>query len=355
MTFSWKDLTPDYDPTIQALADASEDQWGDPEVNRGNLVPFGIPQFDSALYGMDITYGELNLIIGPEKQRKTTMALNILVNYMMSEYPKEKPMTLIDTLESGMRPEKYKDALLSIVATKYLIKKGHEPKGACRQCGSDICKHMGINPDFLRFRTRTSLQKESIDYAIDTIRTWPVVIYGPSLVQGNTRSLLKSIQDPNIARWPILIQELGVKIIFLDHVQQYHIEGVAHATDYEKQIQGIAAVGDVVSQWNVVCNMLSQISLTSIREQRSGAGKLTASGGSKAHQEANVIFSVAYKSGEHVMKMAIEESRDSTGSFAVWQPLEIVSGAFYGMPQTKLTGVAPDGPAKKETKQSAFV
>jgi len=351
--FNWKDLTPKYDPTIMALADASKDQWGDPEVNRGNLIPFGIPQFDAALYGMDITYGELNLIIGPEKQRKTTMALNIIVNYMMSEYPKEKPMTLIDTLESGMKPEKYKDSLLSIVATKYLMKMGHSPKGACQACGSDPCKHIGINPDFLRYRTRTKLQVEAIDYALETIRTWPIVLYGPSLVQGDTRSLRKAIQDPDIARWPILIKELGVKVIVLDHVQQYHIEGVAHATDYEKQIQGIAAVGDVVSQWNVVCLMLSQISLTSIREQRSGAGKLTASGGSKAHQEANVIFSVGYNTGEYVMKMAIEEARDATGSFAVWQPIEIVSGAFYGFPQTRLSGVE-DAPRKKEPRQQSF-
>lgn len=329
---TYKDLTPEYDPTIQSLVDNSEDQWGDPEVNRGNLVPYGIPQFDLALYGMDITYGELDLIIGPEKQRKTTMALNIIANYMMSEFPKEKPMTVIDTLESGMKPEKYKDALLSIVATRYMIKHGHSPTGNCRACGSEYCKEIGISPDFLRYNTRTTTQKVAIDYALETVREWPMLIYGANLKQGDTRNLQKAMQTP-LSRWPILIQELDVKIMVTDHVQQYHLSGGGANSDYEKQIQAVAAVGDVVSQWNIVCLMLSQISLTSIREARNQSGKLIASGGSKAHQEANVIFSVAYKSGEGMMKMAIEEARNAS-SFAVWQTLEDVSGSFYGAAKT---------------------
>lgn len=329
---TYRDLTPEYDPNIQSLVDNSEDQWGDPEVNRGNLVPYGIPQFDIALYGMDITYGELDLIIGPEKQRKTTMALNIIANYMSSEFPKEKPLTVIDTLESGMKPEKYKDSLLSIVATRWLMKRGHTPAGNCRACGAEKCREIGISPDFLRYNSRTTNQKLAIDYALETVRTWPIMIYGANLKQGDTRNLQKAMQTPE-SRWPVIIQETGAKIFVTDHVQQYQLLGMGNASDYEKQIQAVAAVGDVVSQWNIVCLMLSQISLTSIRDARNQSGKLLASGGSKAHQEANVIFSVAYKSGEGVLKMAIEEARNAS-SFAVWQTIEDVSGSFYGSATT---------------------
>ena len=326
--FTYKDLTPHYDPSIQSLVDNSDDQWGNPLVNRENLVPFGIKPFDRALYGMDTTNGELNLIIGPQKQRKTTMAINILVNYMTADKPKVKPFTVIDTLESGMRPEKYKDTLLSVVATRLLIEEGHAPKGACRLCGGRDCEEMGINPDFLRYNTRSTTQKEAIDHARSIVRQWPMLIYGASLNQGDTRNLENALQQ-NKSRWQRLIEEAGAEIFILDHVQQYHIKGVTHASDYEKQIQAIAAVGDVVSQYNIVCLMLSQISMTSQREKRSGAGNLTASGGTKAHQEANVIFSASYQDGAGYMKMTIEESRDS-GNFSVYQDLEDVSGAFYG-------------------------
>lgn len=330
---TYRDLTPEYDPNIRTLVDNSEDQWGDPEINRGNLVPYGISQFDQSLYGMDITYGELDLIIGPEKQRKTTMALNIIANYMTSDYPKEKPLTVIDTLESGMKPEKYKDSLISIVAARYMMTRGHNPRGACRSCGTEVCRELIVSPDFLRYNTRTAVQKAAIDHALQTIREWPILIYGASLIQGDTRNLQKAMQTPT-SRWPIIIKETGAKIFVTDHVQQYQlVQGVA--SDYEKQIQAVAAVGDVVSQHNIVCLMLSQISLTSIRDARNQSGKLIASGGSKAHQEANVIFSVAYKSGEGLMKMAIEEARNAS-SFAVWQTIEDVSGSFYGEAKTSI-------------------
>lgn len=346
---TYRDFTPEYDPNIQSLVDLSAEQWGDPEINRGNLVPYGIAQFDQALYGMDITYGELDLIIGPEKQRKTTMALNIIANYMSSPFPVEKPLTVIDTLESGMKPEKYKDALISIVATRWLMGKGHSPRNNCRACGSEQCREIGISPDFLRYNTRTAVQKASIDYALETVREWPIMIYGANLKQGDTRNLNKAMQTIE-SRWPIIIQELGAKIFVTDHVQQYQlVQGVA--SDYEKQIQAVAAVGDVVSQWNIVCLMLSQISLTSIRDARNQSGKLIASGGSKAHQEANVIFSVAYKSGEGIMKMAIEEARNAS-SFAVWQTIEDVSGSFYGESKTSIDPA--DQPLKEGQQQLTF-
>ncbi len=209
------------------------------------------------------------------------------------------------------------------------MQQGHSPQGMCRKCGTDLCKEMGISPDFLRYNTRTPQQKVAIEYALATIREWPIFIYGANLKQGDTRNLKKAMQLDTKSRWQVLIEEIGAKIFVTDHVQQYQLHGVVAPSDYEKQIQAVAAVGDVVSQWNIVCLMLSQISLTSIREARNQAGKLTASGGSKAHQEANVIFSVAYKSGEGILKMAIEEARNAS-SFAVWQTIEDVSGSFYG-------------------------
>ena len=49
-----EDVTPEYNPTMESLIDSTDDDWGNIETNRENLVPYGIPPIDKALYGMDV-------------------------------------------------------------------------------------------------------------------------------------------------------------------------------------------------------------------------------------------------------------------------------------------------------------
>src|SRR5512143_3184841 len=128
-----------YDPqrqTIRTLIKQCEQDWGDPVANRTMLLPTGLTPLDKAVYGLDTINGEVVLIQGPEKQRKSTLVANIIVNYMMSAKPAEKPLTVIDTLESGMLPRRYRDFLISMVATQYVFDMGHVAGAYCPACNA---------------------------------------------------------------------------------------------------------------------------------------------------------------------------------------------------------------------------
>ena len=347
-------MTDVYNPDIKALLQQTKDDWGSPEVNRKSLVPYGMEPFDKYLYGIDVVNGELILVMGQEKRRKTTFAINVVINYMLTDWLTDKPATVIDTLESGMTPVRYRDQMISNLATRWLLNEGHFAKGSCAECGADKCRQLQITPEYLRYNTRTPAQKLAIDYAMDTMGSWPLFIFGASPAQGGTRNLLTSVRggrtikdtwhhlwqqfhgsmsdskaDPTkISRWEYMINEFGAKIFVSDHVQQYSFEN--EITDYEKQLRAVSAISDAVSMHKIAAIVLSQVSLTSVRESRGGQGRIGAMGGSKLAQEANVAMSTHYdpdKGGQ--MTISLEESRKS-GMFHVITRIEDKSGAFYG-------------------------
>jgi hypothetical protein len=317
-----------YDPTIQALLAQCEDDWGNPVLNKSRLIPYGILPLDMGLYGID-PEGELVIIQGEEKNRKTTLVTNVIANYMTAHSLKEKPVTNIDTLETGMKPNKYRDTFISIMASRHLINAGgHRPNSYCPACGGE-CTQLQISPKFLRYNSRSTEQQRAIEYAMDLMEGWPLLIHGAAFGQGNTRSLSEAAigSKKMKARWQKLVDEYGMKILVIDHVQQYMFSD--DPSDYEKQIRAVGAIGDFVAQNNVACLMLSQVSLWSARDAKQNGGMLVAAGGKKAAQEANTVLSTRYKSGSGVMRIKIEESRHA-GSYSVWQRLEDVSGTFYG-------------------------
>jgi len=339
-----------YDPTIQTLLSQVEEDWGDPDVNREKLIPYGIKEFDKYLYGIDIINGELILVLGKEKNRKTTFAINVLINYMTDETLQEKPVTVIDTLESGMTPTRYRDQMIANLATRWLISEGHFPKGACSECGADLCRQTNFSPEFLRYHNRTPAQLMAINYAIETMASWPLYLFGANPSQGGTRNLLTSVKGGQTmedtwhqdwkhliasvpvlekeSRWDYMIREYGAKIFIADHVQQYSFQ--TDITDYEKQLRAVSAISDMVSFHQIAAIVLSQVSLTSVRDSRSGHGRQGAMGGSKLAQEANVALSTHYDPDHGgMMSISIEESRKS-GGFHVLQRLDDTSGAYYG-------------------------
>lgn len=312
-----------YDPHINALLDQIEQDWDKPEVNREHLVPYGLWPLDKALYGIDTINGEMILVLGEHKKRKTTLLLNILANIFTRETGK-KPVTNVDTLESGMPPSRYRDALISIVASKYLIREGHSPTN-CQMCGKDICKELGISPEFLRYNSRSRKQMQAIEYAVDTMRGWPLLIHGANPFQGDTRNLQSSVRAKN-SRWLHLIHEEGVSMLVSDHVQQYSVGNGLEATDYERQLYAVSSAADIVAQWHVALFLISQVSLTSVR-----TGKMAAAGGNRGAQEANVVLGTDYTPGTGTMKISVLESRRSA-TFDFWHPIDDTSGAFYGKP-----------------------
>lgn len=322
-----------YNPEHQSighLISLCQADWGDPIANRTMLLPTGLTPLDKAVYGLDTINGEVVLVQGPEKQRKSTLVANIIVNYMMSEKPAGKPLTVIDTLESGMPPRRYRDFLISMVATKLLFEIGHKHGEYCPACNAPACRETGISPDFLRYNSRTDTQAEMIKEAMHIISRWPLHIYGASDEEGQSRNLAASVVGTRdlSSRWRYLIDEYGAKVFVTDHLQQYSFnEGFI--TDYEKQIRTIAAVSDIVAAKQIVCMLISQISLTSQREAASGTGKYTATGGRKAAAESTSIISVNYEGGSNEVCITLEDSRKSA-PFSMYTNLEPASGRFYG-------------------------
>lgn len=347
-------MTDIYNPALSALIEQTDEDWGDPEQNRKDLVPYGIKPFDRALYGLDIYNGELVVVMGQHKNRKTTFAINVLINIMTGEKPVDKPIVVVDSLESGMHPARYRDQMISNVASRILLKEGHYPN-SCPKCGTGACQELQLSPEFLRFNNRSKAQQRAIQIAKDVMSGWPVYIFGANPFQGATRNLeeaVKGFSKPNpdswhfqwaqahdmdqrtaakISRWEWFVHEKGAKIFITDHVQQYSFTG--EPNDYEKQLRAVGAIGEFVSKWQTAVMMLSQVSLTSVREAKSG-GKIKGLGGDKASQEANVVFGTFYEPGDGYQTIEILDSRKSS-TFAVEHPLEETSGAFFGEPRFK--------------------
>lgn len=315
---------------ISTLLDQTEEDWGDPKENRKLLVPYGIKPLDKALYGLNVVTGETILIMGQQKMRKTTFLLNIIINYMLRM--DDPPVTSIDSLESGMPQSRVRDTMIANLATRYLLHKRHKYKEACPVCGTDKCKELGLSPEFLMFNTRSKTQAHAIEWAKERMYQWKkkLFIFDASPKRGNTRSLSKAIGE----RWLDLVENFGVQVLVSDHIQQYSFPSSGFITDYEKQVQSVAAASDIIAKYGVVAFLLSQVSLKSVRDARQGLGKVNASGGNKGAAEANVVFKVDYEQNSGEMLINLQESRKA-GAFSIWQPLEDSSGAFYGEPYRK--------------------
>lgn len=330
---------PPYDPRLSSLVQQRQEEWGnDPVANRKDLVPYGIKHLDGATWGINVRHGELITMQGQSGHRKTTLAINVAINVQL--HSKNPVGMVIDTLESGMTPYRYTDSIIANLATRYLIKNGHVPQGYTvpgQSVGRDCpvctgyngkktpCLQMKLSPEYLMYSPRTKDQKDAIQWAIETMSPWPIHIYGAPEREGSTRILSTSVTDPK-SRWKRLIDD-GFKIFVSDHIQQYSFE--SGTSDYEKQIRGVAGISDVVAGENIVCLMLSQVSMGSVREARTGVGKEIASGGLKLESESNVVINVSYTSFSGKMKMLLTKSRKS-GQFHFYQQLEETSGAFYG-------------------------
>lgn len=311
----------EYDPSMRALVAKADDDWGDPELNRNNLVKWGIAPLDRALWGVDIISGEMNLILGAQKERKTTVILNILKNIMKQTPEKVHLFGSVDSLESGMPPERFRDTLISMVASDILIEDGHIPvnHGRCPICNGE-CYQLRLSPDSLRYMKRTKDQQDAIQKAKEITAEWRLNLYGASNRQGTTRNLELSDE-----RWRYL-HDLGYNLFFIDHVQQYRLRDNDNASDYEKQIEAISKIGSFVAETKSVVFLLSQVSLWS---QRDNALGLTASGGKKGHQEANSVISTKYTDNSGFVTITLEESRKS-GGFYMYQKIDDESGTFYG-------------------------
>lgn len=312
-----------YNPNMSHFVETAEDRWGNPEENLENLIKYGVPVLDMHLRGVHDNIGELILFIGEEKRRKTTLVVNLVINLMQSEYNNRRLKTVIETLESGMPPDTYADTIITNMASRYLMRKGHKPHGACPLCQGK-CSQLEINVDFLYLNKRSKEQKEALQYALDTTHSWPIKYYGPSSQEGDSRNLY-SVFDPDGGRLTELVEDGEIELLVVDHSQQYDI-GIQDATIYDIQSKVIKAAGTFTAKYKTVTWLISQVSLSSLKEFKSG-GKIRSKGGKEGHEESNAIVSTSYDVGSGILGINIEDSRRGglgTESYSI----DDVSGAF---------------------------
>lgn len=318
----------EYTGLIQDLLDSAEDDWGDTEQNRLHMVRYGIATLDKALLGLDTDNGELIVVYGAEKKRKTTFVVNTIINYMTAPLPVQKPPTMYDSLESGMPPKRIRDMFITNLASRRLIDKGHYPHslGRCPVCKTEICQELIMRPEILKYHRLSRSQEDAKQWAMDTMYEWPLSIFGSRQDQGKARNLVYSVRgdEDRDARWHRMIEERGVEIIVSDHAQQYATAG---RNVFDKLAEVVDPISNFVAEEGCVIFLVSQISLTSLRESKSG-GMQYATGGKRASEEANVIFGTDYENSTGRMKISILESRRSP-SLDVIQDLDDTSGAFY--------------------------
>jgi hypothetical protein len=72
-----------YDARIGALLSEADKDWGDSQQNLNNIIMYNIgPEFDTAMWGLDLYEGELIVIQAPKKQRKSTLLANFCINFL---------------------------------------------------------------------------------------------------------------------------------------------------------------------------------------------------------------------------------------------------------------------------------
>lgn len=313
--------------SIQQRLLSRQARWGDPEKNREKLIPLGLGPIDLAVWGLDGQNGDLILWIGEEKARKSTVVRNVIINIMTAPLPLIKPATVIDVLETGEPPDVVADALLCNLATRLLHSSGHRSLGACPLCKGE-CREMKLSSYFVTFSHLSDAQENALNVAAEEMMNWPLLIFGAGRNDGMTRNMARSKQ-----RWDYLIEQGKMNQLVIDHLQQYSsLETIL--SDYEKQIRGLAEISDLVATNKIIAHIISQISLTSLRELRSGStDKVDAAGGRKAAQEANLEFTIR-KMNDNQVEIKITRTRRS-GTLTVTLPIEKESGAQLAIPVLK--------------------
>lgn len=291
-----------YDPRLSALISEADKDWGDPGVNAAQVVKYNIgPEFDRAMWGIDLIDGELITIQAPKKQRKSTLLANLVLNFSGQLIVKNK-WCAIDTLESGMTPKAYRDILASIIATRIMIARVY---GNNRENWPAVDKIVGneifaqqsplnITRKFLRFGFRGHFQHQAIEQAKILMADIPLSIFGSAKAQGEARDITKTIE-----RWSQLydgaysgLESCHHVIFCTDNVQQYR--EFAGNSYYGLEVITNHLSTFVTSHPGAVVIAVSQVSLGSQRSAQSGEGEMEVRGGTRLAEESVTVFQTRY-------------------------------------------------------------
>lgn len=294
-----------YDPTFKGLLARTKDDWADPFEAQKYLLSYKVgPEFDNAMWGLDLSDGELITIQAPKKNRKTTFLANLILNLVPQ---------LIDfgywyaayTLESGMKPTAYRDVLIAMDATKKMVHKvfgtgdrSRWPETRDILAQKDLKDEHGntqlrLTKKYMRYGLKTSFQQAAIDASLKAMEDWPLTIFGPAKGEGSSRDLDKLIKGWELlyeGKYPGLVGKEH-RLFSLDHINQ--LSGF-NGEAYRLLQTAVPRISDfVVTHPGSTAIVLSQVSLGSKRAAEDDMD-MVASGGMKLAEESTTVLQTKY-------------------------------------------------------------
>lgn len=318
-------------PSAYALVERTEIDWGDPTRNLDQLLKYNLcPEFDSAVYGLDMEMGEYIILQGEEKNRKTTFLLNLVYEFGKQLKQKGK-WACIDVLESGMTPSAYRDGLITIVATKYMISKyfGGDryrwPNPDEIVTHEEIKKELILTRKFLRYGRRTPFQVEAIEFAKKVVGSLPLTIFGAAKKEGMARRY-----KLNMERWQLLYEGKFPNLEGCEHFL-FITDNVQQFTGFDSNSYGnlgdtVGGHGDFAAENRVVVWDVHQVSKSSKE-----SGELMARGGKRGNEECNYAYETSYREDENPFWITLKTPRSrETPPPTLRIPIEPNSGAILG-------------------------
>ena len=329
-----------------------------PEEVSKHRLPFGIYHLDLAMKsGVNVEQGDYIIVQGPEKNRKSTLALNMALYWAIVAKSGSVPeidgrYVVYETLESAMGIQRIKDIMGCMLAHSYMAHKVYGMRhdgmidyptiGAIhsvealnvpkimdqRDPTKEGRKLFTIGPNELKVMERSLLQQEALEYAKKTIDGLPLIIFGAPPVDGYTRVLQGggeySVNIENAlpyARWLWCVNEFNAFAFFTDHLSAYR-----GANSFDKMNTAVKHSSTLVAEQKVVKVDMLQYSLTAQR-----SGEQYGRGGKTASEEASCVINVKYDNREDPWHMYIDvNTLRGQPPPLMKQPLEPFSGKFIG-------------------------
>ncbi len=304
-----------YVATMRDLVDNVEDEWGDPDENIGRIVPFGYKLIDEAMVGLPIDRGMIIVLQGVSGARKTSMAINFLVNQCLSGRLPQGYHIAYDTLESGMTVERIRDIMLSMVATKFLVywywndtderdivqllsrglPDGKPIANLVNNVQSNGKRDTVLRPEAFRFYL-SEKQHVAKMMAKNVIRNWPVFIFGASEHKETDIRKLRTTPTWNLEqsakRWSLLYDEYNVRQLYIDHGNAYVFAD--NPNDYEIQKRVMSSIQGWQKESLGIAWLLAQVGVGAARAARSEGIDPNAAGGNIWERESSVTWTVIY-------------------------------------------------------------
>ncbi|OGC94116.1 MAG: hypothetical protein A2W25_12085 [candidate division Zixibacteria bacterium RBG_16_53_22] len=338
---------------LRDLVDDAEARWGDPNENIGRIVPFGVMPVDQATIGIPVDRGGFFLLQGVPGTRKTTVALNFLLNQLLSGRLPQGYHIAYDTLESGMTIERIADILWAMVATKYLVywhwnntderdilrllsmglPDDIPPSRLVEEVVGQGRRETILRPEFFQFSTRSPRQQAAIEMARAVIRNFPLFVFGISEHPVPAVALARTTATWDLAeskvRWAWMFEHYNMRELVVDHMQEYQFHD--SPIDFEIQKRVVPMLAGWQKASHGIVWLISQIGVTSEREARREGINPYSQGGKVAEAESSATWTVDYNQDDpyHIKFRRPNKSRIGMHP-DVAIPIDPFSGAFIG-------------------------